>query len=136
MTGKNKMMTTRDYAKKTGLAVSTITQMLREGRLQGIKRRGKWAIDPDQLHPIPQGESSSEETVQERSTIANGQPVEPSAAGRYDVPTFARMTYLTEEGVRQWLRSGRLSGGVDAEGKPFVDAANLDRPTFRHLVRK
>ena len=46
------------------------------------------------------------------------------------------MTYLTEKGVRQWLASGRLSGRLDPGGKGVVDAANLDRPELRHLIRK
>jgi hypothetical protein len=46
------------------------------------------------------------------------------------------MTYLTEKGVRQWLKTGRLSGRAGADGKVRVDAANLDRPELQHLIRK
>ena len=46
------------------------------------------------------------------------------------------MTYLTEKGVRQWLASGRLTGRLNPGGEGVVDAANLDRPELRHLIRK
>jgi hypothetical protein len=53
-----------------------------------------------------------------------------------DVDAFVQMTYLTEKGVRQWLKTGRLSGRAGADGKLRVDAANLERPEFQHLIRK
>jgi len=46
------------------------------------------------------------------------------------------LTYLTEKGVRQWLKAGRLSGRPGADGKVLVDTANLDRPELQHLIRK
>ena len=137
MSYKDKTLTTREYAEETGLSVSTITQMLRDGRLQGVKHRGKWAIHPDQQsQPTPQGKRTNKKDFTDKSTRESTQTVDISTAGRYDVPSFARLTYLTEKGVRQWLKSGRLTGSIDAKGNQFVDAANLDRPDFRHLVRK
>jgi hypothetical protein len=59
-----------------------------------------------------------------------------AAPKAYDVETFVQMTYLTEKGVRQWLKTGRLSGRTGADGKVQVDTANLDRPELQHLIRK
>jgi hypothetical protein len=45
------------------------------------------------------------------------------------------MTYLTEPGVKRWLSEGRLVGGQDAAGQWYVDAASLERPDVRRLLR-
>ncbi|VTR64471.1 hypothetical protein DESC_190088 [Desulfosarcina cetonica] len=129
MTDTPKTMTTAEYAEISGMAVSTITQMLRQGKLCGEKRGGRWAILINADPPQP-------------ATEKKGQPaaIPPAApkteAVRYDVATFSKMTYLTENGVRQWLKSGRLTGGAGEDGLPEVDALNLERPDMRHLIRK
>ena len=124
-------MTTGEFSERTGLSVSTITKMLREGKLSGEKRRGKWAIGPGEL--------------QNRSVVdkAQGDPTEtdgsrtaaPSQTPFFTVEQFARITYLTEYGVRQWLKIGRLTGTADSKGSWRVDAKNLSRPELNHIVR-
>ena len=133
MAENGKTLTTGEFSKMTGIAVSTLTQMLRQGNIRGEKRSGKWAIDESEL--------------QNKEVVINknrGKPSTslgpifdtPAAAGKtYDVETFAQKTYLTEKGIRQWLKTGRLSGSTDAGGTVLVDAANLDRPELQHLVR-
>ena len=54
----------------------------------------------------------------------------------YSVAEFADMTYLTEHGVKQWLQQGRLLGQKNENGEWLVDAANLDVPNVKRLVRE
>jgi hypothetical protein len=127
-------LTTGEFSQMTGIAVSTITLRLRQGKLRGEKRSGKWAIFKSELQ-------HTAELAQPNRGIksASVRPVSsPPAASftSYDVDAFVKMTYLTEKGVRQWLRTGRLSGRTGADGKVRVDAANLDRPELQHLIRK
>lgn len=131
MTDHGKTLTTAEFSQVTGIAVSTVSRMLRQGKLRGEKRDGKWAIYASELP-----ETTTTATTLPADTRANQGPCadnQPHAATQttYDIKTFSQMTYLTEKGVRQWLKTGRLSGGQDR-----VNASNLDRPEFQHLVRK
>ncbi|MBC2712675.1 MAG: helix-turn-helix domain-containing protein [Desulfosarcina sp.] len=134
MAENGKTLTTGEFSLMTGIAVSTITRMLRQGKIRGEKRNGKWAINESEL------QSKVVVTKKDRGKSSTGLgPIfdTPATAGKaYDVKTFAQMTYLTEKGVRQWLKTGRLSGKTNAGGKVLVYASNLDRPELRHLVRK
>ncbi len=132
MTEIEQTLTTAQYSAKTGLPVSTVARMLRQGKLRGEKRSGKWAIFDNQRH-----EPAEPPTVPADATgPAPGGDVRAADAKTYDVVSFARLTYLTETGVRRWLRSGRLSGRVDSGGVGQVDAANLERPELKHLIRE
>ncbi|BBO73415.1 hypothetical protein DSCW_08320 [Desulfosarcina widdelii] len=133
MTENEATLTTAEYSKKTGLATSTVARMLREGKLRGEKRGGKWVIFADG----PESDSA-EKKQPAAKTPSSPAPVSenpPSSTKSYDIETFSRLTYLTENGVRQWLRDGRLTGSTDSSGKMNVDASNLERDDFKHLVR-
>ena len=54
----------------------------------------------------------------------------------YSVAEFAALTYLTEFGVQQWLKQGRISGRQVSGGEWQVDAANLEVPDVKRLVRQ
>ena len=58
-----------------------------------------------------------------------------SAAKAYSLAEFVNMTYLTENGVKAWLKQGRLSGRQNKTGEWMIDAANLDAPHVKRLVR-
>ncbi len=45
------------------------------------------------------------------------------------------MTYLTETDVRQSLKQGRLTGLQNETGEWMIDAASLDTPHIKRLVR-
>lgn len=49
-----------------------------------------------------------------------------SAAKAYSLAEFVKMTYLTENGVKDWLKQGRLSGRQNETGEWMIDAASLD----------
>jgi excisionase family DNA binding protein len=54
----------------------------------------------------------------------------------YSVAEFAAMTYLTEKGVSEWLRIGRLCGHKTETGEWQVWESNLSAPGVSHLVRR
>lgn len=138
MTDAGKTLTTSEYSKISGIAVSTLAQMLRHGKLRGEKRNGKWAIDASEGQKIQTtaGKTNKDADIIAEPTVDQTPSVKPSGSKVVDVATFVRMTYLTERGVLQWLKSGRLSGTVDDGGNTLVDADNLERPEIRHLIRK
>jgi hypothetical protein len=51
------------------------------------------------------------------------------------VPEFSAKTYLTEAGVVQWLKNGRLKGTLTPGGEWQVDAASLELPAVKHILR-
>ena len=134
MAENDKTLTTGEFSKMTGVPVSTITLMLRQGKLHGEKRGGKWAIYKSGLQHTavvtPNNRGSKSASM---APVSNTPAASPKT---YAVDAFVQMTYLTEKGVRQWLRSGRLTGHTGADGTVRVDAANLDRPELQHLIRK
>ena len=58
-----------------------------------------------------------------------------SPAKAYSLAEFVKMTYLTENGVKDWLKQGRLSGRQNETGEWMIDAASLDAPYVKRLVR-
>jgi uncharacterized Ntn-hydrolase superfamily protein len=127
----DKSITTAEYSKQTGLSVSTITKMLRQGKLVGEKRKGKWAIAISELK-----NKSAENRNQEAETTGTVFPKSAvSKTKSFTVEQFAQITYLTEQGVQQWLKTGRLSGSTGVNGAWTVEADNLSRPELSHLIR-
>ena len=62
-------------------------------------------------------------------------PKSAKTAQSFSVAEFADMTYLTENGVMQWLQQGLIKGQQNAKGGWQVDAANLEVPNVKRLVR-
>ena len=62
-------------------------------------------------------------------------PMSAKAAKSFSVAEFADMTYLSENGVMQWLKQGLLIGQQNAKGAWQVDASNLEVPNVKRLVR-
>jgi excisionase family DNA binding protein len=79
--------------------------------------------------PIPAPEPLPEPAVDSR-------PGEPTAEKTYSVSEFAAMTFLTEKGVSEWLRIGKLQGIRRENGELHVSASNLQVPGISRLVRK
>ncbi len=46
------------------------------------------------------------------------------------------MTYLTEFGVKLWLKQGYLTGRQNERGEWLIDADNLQTPNVKRLVRE
>ena len=58
-----------------------------------------------------------------------------SAAKTIPLADFVSMTFLTENGVREWLKQGRLTGQQNDAGEWMIDAANLEAPHIKRLKR-
>ena len=53
----------------------------------------------------------------------------------YSVSEFSEMTYLTPHGVNEWVKQGKLQGEKDNKDNWLVDAANLQLPFMKKLIR-
>jgi hypothetical protein len=53
----------------------------------------------------------------------------------FSVVQFSEMTYLTVKGVNEWLKQGKLKGDRDNKGNWLVDAASLQLPYMKKLIR-
>ena len=150
MTEKSKLLSTSEFASKTGITPAKVSRMIREGKIEAEKVSGKWMIHPRQLEVKTVTQSSAKQKAAkpskkktapaaDKSTPPKkGKPaVKKDAASKtsYSLAEFVNMTYLTEYGVMDWLKKGRLSGKQNAAGEWRIDAANLDAPDIRHLVR-
>ena len=62
-------------------------------------------------------------------------PKSAKATQSFSVAEFANMTYLTENGVMQWLQQGLLKGQQGARGDWQIEASNLEVPNVKRLVR-
>ncbi len=62
-------------------------------------------------------------------------PKSAKATKSFSVAEFAGMTYLTENGVMQWLQQGLLKGQQSAGGDWQIEASNLKVPNVKRLVR-
>ena len=83
-----------------------------------------------------------------KSTPNEAAPAKPASAKKkalaaekkpadkaYTIAEFATLTYLTKFGVKEWLKIGRLTGRQAPGGEWLIDAANLQLPVLKHLVR-
>jgi predicted site-specific integrase-resolvase len=131
-------LSTKEFATRTGLAVATITKMLRKGQIKGKKRSGRWMIAEDQLNikaVVDIGRQSS--SSKNRYTPPKTAFVKTASSIKdYTVGEFSQITYLTEFGVKVWLKLGKIKGYQDEKGQWRVDADSLNMPNIRHLVRK
>ena len=62
-------------------------------------------------------------------------PKSAKVSKSFSVAEFAGMTYLTENGVMQWLQQGLLKGQQGARGDWQIEASNLEVPNVKRLVR-
>ena len=68
--------------------------------------------------------------------VAESKTEKPATGQKsFSIAEFAGMTYLTEKGVAEWLKLGRLRGSQDAQGAWRIDAANLEASIVKRLVR-
>jgi hypothetical protein len=153
MAKQDQFLTTGDFASKAGISTSSVTKLIREGQIKAEKKSGKWMIAPDQLKAKavqdaikPGKKTAAKKTGKSAGKKATGKKPAPTrpdkpakastTAGKmYTVAEFAAMTYLTELGVKEWLKQGRLIGQQVAGGEWQVDAASLELPAVKRLVR-
>ena len=150
MDKKNQVLTTSEFASKIGISSSSVSKLIREGKIKAEKKSGKWIISPDQLQsqavknaakkssPKKTAGPAPKKAAAQKPATANksASPKSPITKGKmYTVAEFASMTYLTELGVKDWLKQGRLTGQQVAGGEWMIDAANLEATGVKRLVR-
>ena len=164
MAKKTEHVSTSEFSSLSGLSVSQVSKLLRDGKIKGVKESGKWMISKSELKqkavqqmakskkPLPSRRSpkepvSSEKTTAEAKTVKDQiqneapQPAEAPAPKAtiqkktYTVAEFSAMTYLTDFGVMDWLKKGRIKGLQDESGEWRIDAANLEITNIKRLLR-
>jgi excisionase family DNA binding protein len=179
MATPSKSMTTREFAKATGIPAATISKLIREGKLKAKKEGQSWMIPQSQLaakvvrelgkppKPTKAKKPSTPAAARTPARVAKlvrraptpslapkastapvpppgpvsepavgVKPKGPSAEKTYSASEFAAMTYLTEKGVSEWLKSGKLKGVKTEGGEWRVLASNLQVASISRLVRK
>jgi hypothetical protein len=149
MAKDNQLLSTGEFASLAGIPTSSVTKLIREGKIKAEKKAGKWMIRPHQLHvkavqeflestrPAPKKASPPAARIAPPNKREKPAEAQPTAVRKtYSIAEFAGMTYLTELGVKQWLKQGRLLGQKNENGDWLVDAANLDVPNVKRLVRE
>lgn len=139
MPQSEKMLSTQEFAKKAGVSAGTVSKWLRSGKLKGKKQSGKWMIAASELSSL--GETQSLDVNKEsapKKAAAKPKTAAPKAksSGKtFTVEEFSAMTYLTEFGILNWIKQGKLSFTRDKSGQPHIDASNLDNASIKHLIR-
>lgn len=130
-------LTTREYADRSGLSVSKITKLLRDGGIKGQKVAGKWLIPASELDKAPQTTppAPQKQLTPKPAAASTTTATASRKHQQYSVAEFSAQTYLTEKGVRDWLKKGILKGTLSANGQWRIDAVNLEAPHIKHLLR-
>ena len=153
MAKKDQFLTTGEFASQTGMSTSSVTKLIKAGKIKAEKKSGKWLIAADQLDAEAVAKSGKPgKSAAKKKTASppekNSAAIKPSppkkeepikdnkaAGGTYSLAEFVGMTYLTEFGVKEWLKQGRLTGKQGAGGQWEIDAANLERSDVKRLLR-
>jgi hypothetical protein len=98
----------------------------------------KKALKPDK--PSPKKKTTTpkpKKATAEAKKSPEPKAEKPTAAKKsFSIAEFVQMTYLTEKGVSAWLKSGQLAGQQNDKGDWRIDAANLEKPNVKRLVRE
>ncbi len=153
MAKKDQFLTTGEFASQAGIPTSSVAKLIKDGKIKAEKKSGKWLIDPSQLNTEAVKElnrtnkpAARKKTATPKEKKSAGQKPSPpkeekplkaekSAGKTYTLAEFVAMTYLTEFGVQEWLKQGRLTGKQGAGGEWQIDAANLEIADVRRLLR-
>jgi hypothetical protein len=134
MSQSETLLNTQDFAKKAGVSAGTVSKWLRSGKIKGDKQGGKWMIAASELEILKGSTPSQSPKTTVGKPKIEDQPTK-SVGHSYSIEEFSAMTYLTEFGVKKWIKEGKLSIHRDEDGPPRIDAANLDSPNVKRLLR-
>ena len=144
MATKNQLLTTSEFASQAGIASAKVSKLIRNGKIKAEKKSGKWMIGTDQLNTKAVTAASKPGKPAAKKKAAKPKPKKaavpkadkPAATTKsFSIAEFAGMTYLTENGVMQWLQQGLLKGQQSAGGDWQIEASNLKVPNVKRLVR-
>ena len=113
-------------AKKEQKKPAKKTQKKSPAKVKKVTAKAKKTAAPAKKTAVPKKKALPKKTAA---------PKAAKSAKSFSVAAFADMTYLTENGVIQWLRQGLLKGQQDAKGEWQIDASNLEVPNVKRLVR-
>lgn len=113
-------------AKKVQKKPSKKTQTKSAAKAKKGAAKAKKAAAPAKKTKAPAKKAAAPKKAAAKST---------KSAKSFSVADFANMTYLTENGVRQWLQQGMLKGQQNAKGDWQIEASNLEVPNVKRLVR-
>ncbi len=129
MTNQSRYLYTKEFSEITGIPVSTVARLLREKAIKGEKKSGRWIIPESELN------AHAVKDLTGSPGVAKSQTTNPAPVVSYSIAEFAQMTYLTEKGIANWLKTGRLKGHQDAAGEWRVDASNCEIDDIKRLLR-
>lgn len=143
-----KQLSTREFSEMTGISVSAVSRLVREGKIKGVKVSGKWLIDKSEISAKAVKALSITSSEPVASKAARRVPLsqttfdekakkyQPAPTGKtYTVSEFSDLTYLTAKGVEEYLKKGRIQGVKDDDGNWRLGHENLKNPGMRHLIR-
>jgi excisionase family DNA binding protein len=134
-------LTTREFAERTGLSVSTVSKYIRDGKIKGEKESGRWMIPEDQIGRVTESDSGPSAPPAAKNADKPAASPEPKAAkpapGKksYSVEEFSRLTFLTPQGVVKYLKEGIVDGSQGEDGQWQVAGDSLENPRIAHLIR-
>ena len=107
-----------------------------KSKIEGHKKNGKWLIAENEISKLSSSSKKASKPANKSKASPAPEPSAPSSAPpSYSVEAFSKLTYLTEYGVKLWLKNGRLIAAKDQQGRPAVAAANLEHPHIKRLLR-
>jgi hypothetical protein len=115
-----------NMAKKEQKKPAKKAQSKGTAKAKKVTAKAKKAKAPAKKTAVPKKKAAPEKKAAPKST---------KATKSFSVAKFAEMTYLTENGVMQWLHQGLLKGQQNAKGEWQIDASNLEVPNVKRLVR-
>jgi len=86
--------------------------------------------------PVKKAQKKPEKApAKTKKTKAEPKKTSARAKKIFSVAEFSEMTYLTLKGINEWLKQGKLKGEKDENGNWLVDAASLQLPFMKKLIR-
>jgi len=133
MATQTQSMTAGEFAKAAGVSAARISKLIRDGKLKATKEGARWMISQNQLDAkVVRELKRTSKPAPAIQAVPETRPAEKT----YTIAEFAAMTYLTEKGVAEWLKTGRIKGIQKETGEWRVLASNFLEPDISRLVRK
>ena len=96
-------------------------------------KKGKSAPKKKASKAVPKKSAAAKKSAPPKK--AKPAKAKTSTAKPIPLADFVSMTYLTENGVKEWLKQGRLTGLQADSGEWMIEAANLELPDVKRLMR-
>ncbi len=96
-------------------------------------KKGKSAPKKKTSKSVPKKAAAAKKSAPPKK--ATPAKAKTSTAKTIPLADFVNMTYLTENGVKEWLKQGRLAGLQADSGEWMIEAANLELPDVKRLIR-